>query len=118
MVRVHSLRFFGCLATLAFCALISNDATAGTNKTLEKCDQALRKQLVAPLEAKVIDYAFTKDSSTAYICYQARTRGGGFGKAGGTCDFDTKGKILKAELGPSDFIHEVYCNTVIPGYKK
>lgn len=78
--------------------------TGGTdNRTLAimNCDKAARSYLVAPLEAKTINTAHENAANghhKVYICYQARTRGGGYSKAGAMCQLDEKLSVSVADI--------------------
>lgn len=99
----------------SYAAYPAQAASKAANKTpnskrIEQCSRALSKNLVAPLEAKVINSYISPNGSSAYICFQARTRGGGYAQAGGTCSFEDNGALEKAEIGGSEFMQNVYCD--------
>jgi hypothetical protein len=55
------------------------------------CEKEIVLQLVSPLEAKVIPETRTYGEATSYVvCFQTRTRGGGFGVVAGLCQFDER----------------------------
>lgn len=96
------------------CFALAITLTPGVSfANVKKCDQSLRDEMVAPLEAKIIRSATMKmkdGGATIFICYQARTRGGGYGTAGGTCDFDKSGSLKKADLSGEAPMSGLYCD--------
>lgn len=79
---------------------------------IKQCDSSLREQLVAPLEAKLLNVGVRQivgTGSRVFICYQARTRNGGFGKAAGTCKIDLDSRISEYSIADSDFQADLYC---------
>lgn len=80
----------------------------------KQCDEALREYLVAPMEAKIIYSGANKTSTGTYavhICYQARTGGGGYSKAGGNCEFGQKGSMISSSMRDSETSTELNCIT-------
>jgi hypothetical protein len=80
------------MGLLALAVLAPANVSADTAQS--ECDRRLRQKLVAPLEAKI--FHERKLENSLVICYQARTRGGGFGQIYGSCDLDEKGQVTDA----------------------
>ena len=101
-----------CTLTLVASLSVVSSAYGAGGVQKKKCESEVRKELAAPLEAKVINAGFLpmKDkTSQVYICLQGRTRGGGFKVLSGVCEFDTKGKAMSIKVLEDDPMIGIQC---------
>jgi len=110
------------MAVAAVLALLSGQAVAQVPPPIKQapttefghCDKAVRAQLLAPMDAQIVYHTFAPDGARLpkdlpRICYQARTKGGGYTQVSGTCDFDASGKVTEARLQDNPAIVSVMC---------
>jgi hypothetical protein len=91
------------LSLIAMAALAQTvaPATPAVQKKVEApCEAKMRNLLVAPVDAQVIQNTkrhtvWNPAAKPAFVeCFQARTRGGGYGKVHGICVYTQAGEIV------------------------
>jgi hypothetical protein len=91
------------IAAIAVCAVASSAGATWAGELTPACDSALRKELVASLEARVIpgsvsSWTVPSDRTNYKACFQARTQGGGFTTLIDYCIATKSGEVVFADL--------------------
>lgn len=116
------LRIF---ATVFLMAMLSMPTKADTKKEeppktteptqFQQCDNALRQELITPKSAVIFFHDFNEDGThhkkvnVGVICYETRTRGGGFAKAAGRCTFGEDKKLSHSQIYDRESAATFFC---------
>jgi hypothetical protein len=100
------------LIAVPLVVLAAGNASKAVQAKVEvACENRVRAQLVAPMDAKVIPSTKTHGTSLSDhvtqvydVCLQARTQGGGYRLVKAQCLYDTTGTILSDSVGDGDTI--------------
>lgn len=94
-----------------------NAAPLPVQKAVEpKCESRMKADLVAPLEAKALPGTGRHGADRGggeyvyNVCFQVRTKGGGFAKEFGSCLYKVDGSVVRTEIGDlPDYVVEGLC---------